>query len=73
VVRDDRLYSGASSRYFGKNNNLVIKSLPRLIIFFLGIPYKLISFLTVYKALLASLSIGVCFYIGVTIGVTGRT
>jgi hypothetical protein len=36
-------------------------------------PYRLISFLTVYKALLASLSIGVYFYIGVTIGVIGRT
>jgi hypothetical protein len=41
--------------------------------FFLGIPYRLISFLTAYKVLLASLSIGVCFYIGVAIGVIGRT
>jgi hypothetical protein len=41
--------------------------------FFLGIPYRLISFLAAYKALLASLSVGVCFYIGVAIGVTGRT
>jgi hypothetical protein len=41
--------------------------------FFLGIPYRLISFLTVYKTLLASLSIGVYFYIGVTAGVIGRT
>ena len=40
--------------------------------FFLGIPYRLISFLTVYKVLLASLSVGVYFYIGVTIGVVGR-
>ena len=40
--------------------------------FFLGMPYRLISFLTVYKVLLASLSVGVYFYIGVTIGVVGR-
>jgi len=52
---------------------MAIKSLPRLITFFLGIPYRLISFLTAYKALLASSSIGVYFYIGVAIGVTGRT
>jgi len=41
--------------------------------FFLGMPYKLISFLTAYKALLAGSSIGVYFYTGVTIGVIGRT
>ena len=41
--------------------------------FFLGMPYRLISFLTAYKALLAGLSIGVYFYIGVAVGVTGRT
>ena len=41
--------------------------------FFLGIPYRLISFLAAYKALLASLSIGVYFHIGVAIGVIGRT
>jgi hypothetical protein len=41
--------------------------------FFLGIPYRLISFLTAYKVLLASLSIGVYFYIGVAIGVIGGT
>ena len=41
--------------------------------FFLGIPYRLISFLTVYEALLAGLSMGVCFYTGVAAGVTGRT
>ena len=41
--------------------------------FFLGIPYRLIFFLTAYKALLAGLSMGVYFYIGVTIGVIGRT
>jgi len=41
--------------------------------FFLGIPYRLISFLTIYEALLASLSAGVCFCIGVAAGVTGRT
>ena len=40
--------------------------------FFLGIPYRLISFLTAYKALLASLSAGVYFYTGVAAGVTGR-
>ena len=36
-------------------------------------PYKLTSFLTAHKALLAYLSVGVYFYIGVTIGVIGRT
>jgi len=36
-------------------------------------PCRLISFLTVYKALLTSLSAGVCFRIGVAAGVTGRT
>ena len=41
--------------------------------FFLGIPYRLISFLTVYEALLAGLSTGVYFRIKVAIGVTGRT
>jgi len=41
--------------------------------FFLGIPYRLISFLTAYKALLASSSIGVYFYIGVAAGVIGGT
>ena len=41
--------------------------------FFLGIPYKLISFLAIYKAFLASLLIGVYFYTEVTIGVIGGT
>ena len=41
--------------------------------FFLGMPYRLTSFLTVYKALLASLFIGVYFCMGVAIGVAGRT
>jgi len=36
-------------------------------------PYRPISFLATHKALLVGLSVGVCFYIGVTIGVTGRT
>jgi len=36
-------------------------------------PYRLISFFTVYKALLVSLFIGVYFYIGVTAGVIGGT
>ena len=40
--------------------------------FFLGMLYKLIFFFTVYKALLAGLSIGVYFYIGVAAGVTGE-
>ena len=53
--------------------NPIIKSLLRLITFFLGIPYRLISFLTIYKVLLTSLSIRVYFYIGVAIGVIGRT
>jgi len=52
---------------------MAIKSLPRLVTFFLGIPYKLISFLTAHEALLAGLSIGVCFYTGVAAGVMGRT
>jgi hypothetical protein len=41
--------------------------------FFLSMPYKLISLFTIYKALLASLSIGVYIYIGVTIGVMSGT
>jgi len=41
--------------------------------FFLGMPYRPIFFLTAYKALLAGLSAGVCFRTGVTAGVTGRT
>jgi len=40
---------------------------------FLGMPYRPASFLTIYKALLASLSIGVYFYTEVAIGVTGGT
>ena len=36
-------------------------------------PYRLISFLAAYKALLAGLSIGVYFYIGVAAGVAGIT
>ena len=36
-------------------------------------PYRLISFLAAHKALLASLSMGVYFCMGVAIGVTGRT
>jgi hypothetical protein len=52
---------------------MAIKSLSRLVTFFLGMPYRLISFLAIYKALLASLSMGVCFYIGVAAGVIGRT
>ena len=41
--------------------------------FFLGISYKLISFFTVYKALLTSSSIEAYFYIGVALGVIDRT
>jgi len=52
---------------------MAIKSLPGLIIFFLGMPYRPISFLTIHKALLAGLSAGVCFYIGVAARVMGRT
>jgi len=37
------------------------------------VPYKPISLLTVYKALLASSSTRVYIYIGVIIGVTGGT
>jgi len=36
-------------------------------------PYKLIFFFAVHKALLAGLFIGVYFYTGVTTGVIGRT
>jgi len=36
-------------------------------------PYRLISFFTAHKALLASLSMGVYYCTGVAIGVTGRT
>ena len=35
-------------------------------------PYRLISFLAAYEALLASLSAGVYFHIRVAAGVTGR-
>ena len=52
---------------------MAIKSLPGLVMFFLGIPYRLISFLAAHKALLAGLSMGVYFYIGVAVGVTGKT
>jgi hypothetical protein len=40
--------------------------------FFLGILYKPISFLTIYKALLAGSLAGVCFYIGVAAGVIDK-
>ena len=36
-------------------------------------PYRLISFFTIHKVLLAGLFAGVCFYTGVTAGVIGRT
>ena len=36
-------------------------------------PCRLISFLAAHKVLLAGLSIGVCFYTGVAMGVIGRT
>jgi len=52
---------------------MAIKSLPRLVIFFLGIPCRPTSFFTTHEALLAGLSAGVCFYMGVAVGVTGRT
>ena len=53
---------------------MVIKSPSRLVTFFLlGIPCRLISFLTAYKVLLAGLSTGVYFYTGVAAGVIGRT
>ena len=51
----------------------ICKSLLRLIMFFLGMPYRLIFFLTAYKALLAGLFVGVYFYIEVTAGVIGGT
>ena len=34
-------------------------------------PYRLISFLTAHEALLVGLFMGVCFYIGVAMGVIG--
>ena len=40
--------------------------------FFLGIPYRLISFLTVHEVLLAGSSAGVYFCIRVAVGVVGR-
>ena len=40
--------------------------------FFLGIPYRLISFLTTHEALLASSSAGVYFCTRVAAGVAGR-
>ena len=52
---------------------MVIKSLFGLIIFFLSMPYRLASFLTIYKALLIGLSTGVYFYIRVVIEVIGKT
>ena len=39
--------------------------------FFLGILYRLTSFLAVHKVLLAGLSTGVYFHTGVTVGVIG--
>jgi hypothetical protein len=41
--------------------------------FFLGISYRLISFLTIYKAFLAGSLAGVYFYIGVATGVISGT
>jgi hypothetical protein len=41
--------------------------------FFLGMPYRLISFLTIYKAFPAGLLVGVYFYTEVAIGVIGGT
>ena len=41
--------------------------------FFLGIPYRLTSFFTAHKALLAGLSAGVYFCIGVAVGVISGT
>jgi len=52
---------------------MAIKSLPRLVMFFLGMPYRPTFFLAAHEALLAGLSAGVCFRIGVAAGVTGRT
>ena len=53
--------------------NPFIKSLLGPITFFLGMPYRLISFLAVHEALLAGSSTGVYFYIGVAAGVIGKT
>ena len=39
--------------------------------FFLGIPYRLISFFAAHEVLLASSSMGVYFCMGVTAGVIG--
>ena len=52
---------------------MAIKSLPGLIMFFLGMPYRPTSFFAAHEALLAGLSAGVYFRMGVAIGVTGRT
>ena len=45
----------------------------KFIAFFLNMPYKLISFLTAYKVLLAGLSVGVYFCTETAIGVTSKT
>ena len=50
---------------------MAIKSLFRLVMFFLGMFYRLISFFTAYKALLAGLSAEVYFCTGVTTRVIG--
>jgi len=52
---------------------MAIKSLPGLVMFFLGMPYKLISFIATHKAFLACLFMGVCFYTGVATGVISGT
>ena len=53
--------------------DLIIKSLLRLVIFFLSMPYRPISFLTIYEVFLANSLAGVYFYIGVTAGVISGT
>ena len=52
---------------------MVIKSLFRLVTFFLSIPCRLVSFFTTYKALLIGLSVKVYFYTGVVVEVIGKT
>ena len=48
---------------------MAIKSLFRLVMFFLGMPCRLISFFTTHEALLVGLSVRVYFYIRVAAGV----
>ena len=66
-------FSGAIKSTKEQSANIVIKSLSKFIIFFLGMPYRLASFLTIYKALLIGLFVEVYFYTEIVIEVAGKT